>query len=273
VNLMAATSTPKVPPPTLGDPLEIPAFLRRTREQQDAINEYNRAHPLPPTNFSGETQETRRAVDEARARMDAERAEEVKQQNASRAERRKLEAEQRKRGDFVSSEQVPGTQWDPGIGRWVKHNSMTMAKYNRLMEQMDTPESKRILHEMHGAGLGASPVDVSIRTQPGAGRKARDDQPSQRSGAGAKPAGRVRVTAAPPPKKAKPVGKGDAVAGVEAMLTRPEGATLAEIGAQYGWKEPSASAFISVNFRNLGRATTKEKVDGRGTVYRLEAKS
>lgn len=289
MNLMASTPTRKFVPPPLGDDeLELPKFLRRTRKQQEAINEYNRTHPLPPVNFSGETQEKRREVDETRARMDAERDEEIKQQNASRAERRKLDDERRKRGDFVSSKQVPGTEWDPGTGRWVRPGAMSAAKFNRLLGEMPNEKAREILIEKYGAGHGAS---LGAHASDGAGDVPKDSKrgaPSMANGraktreAGAKPAGRVRVTAAPPakekpkgaaPSKPRRGGKPEVVAAVEALLTRPEGATLTEIGAAYGWKDHSASAFVSVNFRNAGRKTTKETIEGRGVVYHLEAKS
>jgi hypothetical protein len=55
------------------------------------------------------------------------------------------------------------------------------------------------------------------------------------------------------------------------MLRRPEGATIAEIVVATGWLAHSARGLISGGLkkkRNL--PVTAEKVEGRGTVYRIE---
>lgn len=55
-----------------------------------------------------------------------------------------------------------------------------------------------------------------------------------------------------------------------AMLQRPEGATVAEIVAATGWLAHTVRGSISGALKkNLGLPITAEKVEGRGTVYRI----
>ena len=56
-----------------------------------------------------------------------------------------------------------------------------------------------------------------------------------------------------------------------AMLQRPEGASIAEIVAATGWMGHSARGAVSgVLKKKLALPVTSGKVDGRGTVYKLE---
>ncbi|MDO5757547.1 MAG: DUF3489 domain-containing protein [Rhodobacterales bacterium] len=56
------------------------------------------------------------------------------------------------------------------------------------------------------------------------------------------------------------------------LLQRPEGATIAEIVAATGWQAHSARGMISGALKKrLGLPVTSEKVEGRGTVHRLNA--
>ena len=56
-----------------------------------------------------------------------------------------------------------------------------------------------------------------------------------------------------------------------ALLQRPEGASIAEIVAATGWMGHSARGAISgVLKKKLALPVTSGKVDGRGTVYKLE---
>ncbi|MBU9700008.1 DUF3489 domain-containing protein [Rhodobacteraceae bacterium HSP-20] len=71
---------------------------------------------------------------------------------------------------------------------------------------------------------------------------------------------------------AKPVAirAGTKQAQIIAMLQRPEGASIAEIVAATSWQAHTARGAISGALKKkLGLPITAEKVEGRGTVYRL----
>ena len=54
------------------------------------------------------------------------------------------------------------------------------------------------------------------------------------------------------------------------LMRRPEGATADEIMAATGWlKHTVRGAIAGALKKKLGLAVTTEKVEGRGTVYRL----
>lgn len=58
-----------------------------------------------------------------------------------------------------------------------------------------------------------------------------------------------------------------------AMLQRPEGASIGEIVEATGWLAHSARGLISGALKKkLGLPVTAEKVEGRGTVYRIDPK-
>ena len=83
----------------------------------------------------------------------------------------------------------------------------------------------------------------------------------------------VRTHAAQPPTPKLPTPRaGTKQAQVITLLQRPEGATIAEIVAATGWQAHSARGMISGALKKkLGLPITSEKVDGRGTVHRLNA--
>lgn len=54
------------------------------------------------------------------------------------------------------------------------------------------------------------------------------------------------------------------------MLKRPEGASIAEIAAAFGWQAHTVRGAIAGTLKKkLGLEVTSEKVEGRGRVYRL----
>ena len=76
------------------------------------------------------------------------------------------------------------------------------------------------------------------------------------------------------PVSPKPVAlrTGTKQAQIIALLQRPEGAAITEIVAETGWKPHSVRGLISGGLKKkLGLPITSEKVDGRGTVYKLNA--
>ena len=57
-----------------------------------------------------------------------------------------------------------------------------------------------------------------------------------------------------------------------ALLQRPEGANIAEVASETGWLGHTIRGAISgVLKKRLGLAITSEKIEGRGTVYRIAA--
>ena len=57
-----------------------------------------------------------------------------------------------------------------------------------------------------------------------------------------------------------------------AMLKRPEGASIAEITAEFGWQPHTVRGAIAGALKKkLGLEVTSEKIEGRGRVYKLPA--
>jgi hypothetical protein len=76
------------------------------------------------------------------------------------------------------------------------------------------------------------------------------------------------------PASPKPVAlrTGTKQAQIIALLQRPEGAAITEIVAETGWMPHSVRGMISGALKKkLGLPIASEKVDGRGTVYKLDA--
>uniref|UniRef100_UPI00404871BD DUF3489 domain-containing protein n=1 Tax=Yoonia sp. TaxID=2212373 RepID=UPI00404871BD len=80
---------------------------------------------------------------------------------------------------------------------------------------------------------------------------------------------RPHATKAPGAQQATPR-SGTKQAQIIALLERPEGATIAEIVAATAWQAHSARGLISGALKKkLGLPITAEKVEGKGTVYKL----
>ncbi len=78
-------------------------------------------------------------------------------------------------------------------------------------------------------------------------------------------------TAAETPKPVT-IRTGTKQAQIIALLQRPEGAAITEIVAETGWMAHSVRGMISGALKKkLGLPIASEKVDGRGTVYKLDA--
>jgi len=80
--------------------------------------------------------------------------------------------------------------------------------------------------------------------------------------------------ASPNPSTPKPVAirAGTKQAEIIALIQRPEGASIAEIVEATGWLAHSARGMISGGLKKkLGLPVVSEKVEGRGTVYKLAA--
>lgn len=89
---------------------------------------------------------------------------------------------------------------------------------------------------------------------------------------GANPPAQRQPTAIGASDAAKPVAirRGTKQAQIIALLQRPEGAPIAEIAAETGWQAHTVRGAISGALKKkLGLPITSEKVEGRGTVYRI----
>ena len=87
----------------------------------------------------------------------------------------------------------------------------------------------------------------------------------------AEPEPNPQPTAAETPKPVH-IRAGTKQAQIIALLQRPEGAAITEIVAETGWMAHSVRGMISGALKKkLGLPIASEKVDGRGTVYRLDA--
>jgi hypothetical protein len=87
----------------------------------------------------------------------------------------------------------------------------------------------------------------------------------------AKPEPDPQPTATDTPKPVN-IRAGTKQAQIIALLQRPEGAAITEIVAETGWMAHSVRGMISGALKKkLGLPITSEKVDGRGTVYKLDA--
>ena len=90
-------------------------------------------------------------------------------------------------------------------------------------------------------------------------------------GHGTEPEPDPQPTAAETPKPVT-IRAGTKQAQIIALLQRPEGAAITEIVAETGWMAHSVRGMISGALKKkLGLPIASEKVDGRGTVYRLDA--
>jgi hypothetical protein len=87
----------------------------------------------------------------------------------------------------------------------------------------------------------------------------------------AKPVPDPQPTAAATPKPVT-IRAGTKQAQIIALLQRPEGAAITEIVAETGWMAHSVRGLISGALKKkLGLPIASEKIDGRGTVYKLDA--
>lgn len=74
-----------------------------------------------------------------------------------------------------------------------------------------------------------------------------------------------------PAPKPVAIRAGTKQARIIALLQRPEGASIAEIVEATGWQAHSARGMISGALKKkLGLPVTSEKVEGRGTVHRID---
>lgn len=306
--------------------LAVPDFLVVDKAEGERRRAWAAAHPVVALNFSGQSEDERRDVDEARARMKAEQKARELEHLQALADRKREEAQALAPHQFAK--QLPGMIWSPRYGKWVSPDFMSASKYARLLRDMPSDKHRAAFIKQFGsghgasAGAGGSPVSATSHATKAKATPAGEVSGESRKSP-AKVAGRVRVpsesggvprgASAPiksalstntptrsekrlannaamrtknKAKGAQPspfapittqrmngispsVARGDGVwmPRVIAMLRRPQGATLAEVGAAEGWLEHSASARLSAIRKEHNITATKED---RGRVYRME---
>ncbi|MCC5988756.1 MAG: DUF3489 domain-containing protein [Pararhodobacter sp.] len=111
------------------------------------------------------------------------------------------------------------------------------------------------------AGLEAIGIEPVVATAVASARTARRQ-----------PDGEPAVTAATDTPKPVAIRAGTKQAQIIELLQRPEGASIAEIVEATAWQPHTARGMISGALKKkLGLPVTAEKVEGRGTVYKLAA--
>lgn len=159
----------------------------------------------------------------------------------------------------------------------VNRDAMTESKYRRLMRDMPDDkfgeECRRILKQDFGLRLGSLAGDDVARHRPSKDERSRPKAAGRVQSPG-NPGGAVACGRATPPapasKPKKPIGAATGwKEAVIAVLRRPEGGTLPEIGAPHGWLDKTTSARLSA----VRKEHTIESVieEGRGRVYRIRS--
>lgn len=267
--------------------LTIPDFLLVTPAEAERRKRHWEEHPPTAVNFSGATDEKLALQREAREQEKKDRLAALAEATKAKRAQARGDAEAEQHGKF--SQHLPGTDWNPSVGKFTPRNYMSPSKYARLRAEMPTEAHRAAFDKIYGAGPPDSVAETSAATRgkaeeeqvprsaprkarsalPGAGRDGLPDAPpvDRRPGSEARPGSQQRAQGAPVSSPS------DAVARVAAMLTRPEGASLTELAAVgAGGKLPhSCSAFLTTKFRQKGAVISKTKDDKRGGwVYHLD---
>ncbi|MGI3213303.1 DUF3489 domain-containing protein [Roseovarius tibetensis] len=107
------------------------------------------------------------------------------------------------------------------------------------------------------AGLETIGIEPVVPKAASASRKAKPDPAATSEGSEAPKSPAIRA--------------GTRQAQIIALLQRPEGASIGEIVEATGWQAHSARGLISGALKKkLGLPVTAEKLDGRGTVYKID---
>lgn len=269
-----------------GEMPDAPKFLLRTKGDAAKIRKWNAEHPLdaqevkswnvgPRWDQKADPEFEKKLLAEADAEKkrlaptDPTKGLSKEEKKAALMERRaaaKAKADAARAA--LSAKPAGESYWDANASVWRPIGYMSRAKYARLVAEMPTNEHRAAFIEMFGhtqtEGARCPPPKV-LKARLKAAQEAVRAAPAPKKGKDAKAAKPKRAASAAPAKRRGP--NPEHLAKVTAMLTRPEGATLAEIGAAMGWQEHSASAFLS-GIRKT--RTIAKTVEARGNVYRLE---
>lgn len=139
---------------------------------------------------------------------------------------------------------------------WLQEVEASMRRAELLWRETDDGHGTTLVVTDAGLlAIGIEPVVASTVTNLRNAEPEPDPQP----------------TAAETPKPVT-IREGTKQAQIIALLQRPEGAAITEIVAETGWMAHSVRGMISGALKKkLGLPIASEKVDGRGTVYRLDA--
>lgn len=264
------------------DPFEIPKFLRREPGSDAKTREWNAAHPLPKTvtSFSSLTaaHEPTEFEKQLLADEEAEKAALTSGKRLAKKEEKEARSSRGRGRRAKATEPMPlesattgGQYWDAAANCFRPIGYMSPARYAHLLSEMPDERYRAAFIKMFGHTQPEdkrSPSAASLKKLVRATQEATRGPAAVRRADKAKAAKPAKKAAAAPTKARQLNPEHDAK--VSAMLSRPEGATLTEIGATMGWQEHSASAFLS-GIRKT--RTIVKTVDDRGNVYRLETAS
>lgn len=146
---------------------------------------------------------------------------------------------------------------------WLEEVEADLRRHEPLWRETGDGHGTTLIATEAGlAAIGIEPVVANTMTNL---RKAKLDRAST-------PQSAPEIWADPKAPKAIAIRTGTKQAQIIALLQRPEGASISEIVDATGWLPHSARGLISGGLKKkLGLPITSEKVQGRGTVYKLEA--
>jgi hypothetical protein len=146
---------------------------------------------------------------------------------------------------------------------WLEEVEANLCRHEPLWRETGDGHGTTLIATEAGlVAIGIEPVVASTMTNL---RKAKLEQAST-------PQSAPETSADPKAPKAIAIRTGTKKAQIIALLQRPAGASITEIVDTTGWLPHSVRGLISGGLKKkLGLPITSEKVQGRGTVYKLEA--
>jgi hypothetical protein len=128
--------------------------------------------------------------------------------------------------------------------------------------------TKRGLEAIDGDGGDAKVTEPKTKAKPAPTPKKQKDAAKTKAAARAERKATAKPKAAAAAERAPRDSK---QAKMIEMLKRPNGASVDEIAAEFGWLKHTTRAAVSVAVRKLGLTSTATKEENRGTVYRIAA--
>ena len=146
---------------------------------------------------------------------------------------------------------------------WLEEVEANLRRHEPLWRETGDGHGTTLIATEAGlAAIGIEPVVANTMTNL---RKAKLERASS-------PKSSPETSADPKAPKPVAIRTGTKQAQIIALMQRPTGASITEIVDATGWLPHSARGLISGGLKKkLGLPITSEKVQGRGTVYKLEA--